>query len=489
MGGTSEARATGQPGAVIAPTPLCRRRSAPYTLAKTWASLTDPNLPRPSRLVLAGMSRLPAGLAFCLRGAVIRTAMHIGVIGAGGMGSRHVENLRSVGGVDVTVFDVDLDRATEVAGRRSLVADDPFHLIADHSIDGIVVASPDDTHAELALACIEAGKPVLVEKPLAETIEDAERVLTVEASIGRRFVQVGFMREFDPEHEALRAEVASGAVGRTILVRCTHANPGFGVPIADALIRSAVHDLHTLRFMTNQEIREVMVHTLPAEEGDRLIRLATITCRLDSALGNITLNMAAGYGYDVQVEVTGERAAWWGRRNQGTPALRKGGKDRVVPGPLARPIPGCIHERDRNVDRVALRPRGSGPLGLGWLRHGGCSQRLHRVRPDPPADSGEPHPSTDRGLVGLRLPASALSLPISGTAAGVSSSARSASRRQPRRRTPTRDPEREMQNDELGRSRIEDRVDTVDGLFRSVAVEENPGDIVPVARFNPGHQL
>ena len=247
--------------------------------------------------------------------------MHIGVIGAGGMGSRHVENLRSVGGVDVTVFDVDLDRAKEVAGRRSLVADDPFHLIADHSIDGIVVASPDDTHAELALACIEAGKPVLVEKPLAETIEDAERVLTVEASIGRRLVQVGFIREFDPEHEALRAEVASGAVGRTILVRCTHANPGFGVPIADALIRSAIHDLHTLRFMTNQEIREVMVHTLPAEEGDRLIRLATITCRLDSALGNITLNMAAGHGYDVQVEVTGERGVVGTERIREVPAL------------------------------------------------------------------------------------------------------------------------------------------------------------------------
>ena len=45
--------------------------------------------------------------------------MHIGVIGAGRMGSRHVENLRSIGGVEITVFDIDLDRASEVAGRLS----------------------------------------------------------------------------------------------------------------------------------------------------------------------------------------------------------------------------------------------------------------------------------------------------------------------------------------------------------------------------------
>ena len=47
--------------------------------------------------------------------------MHIGVIGAGGMGGRHIENLRSIGGLEITVFDVDRDRASEVAGpdRRS----------------------------------------------------------------------------------------------------------------------------------------------------------------------------------------------------------------------------------------------------------------------------------------------------------------------------------------------------------------------------------
>ncbi len=160
--------------------------------------------------------------------------MHIGVIGAGGMGGRHIENLRSIGGVVVTVFDLDRDRASEVAGPDSHVSDDPYHLIADPSIEGIVVASPDDTHAEFALACLRSGKRVLVEKPLAETTEDAELVMVAEAATGHRLVQVGFMREFDPEHEALRAEVASGAIGRPMLVRCTHANPGAGVPIGDA---------------------------------------------------------------------------------------------------------------------------------------------------------------------------------------------------------------------------------------------------------------
>ncbi len=114
------------------------------------------------------------------------------------------------------------------------------------------------------------------------------------------------MREFDPEHEALRTEIERGAVGRPMLIRCTHANVGAGVPPVDAFIRSAVHDLHTLRFLTDQEIQEVMVHTIAAEEDVGLIRLATITCRMDSALGTVALNLASAYGYDVQVEATGE---------------------------------------------------------------------------------------------------------------------------------------------------------------------------------------
>jgi myo-inositol 2-dehydrogenase / D-chiro-inositol 1-dehydrogenase len=241
--------------------------------------------------------------------------MHIGVIGAGGMGSRHVENLRSIGGVEVTVFDVDLDRASEVAGRLSSVADDPYRLIADSSIDGIVVASPDHTHADLTLACLLHGKQVLVEKPMAEATADAERVLMAEASAGRRLVQVGFMREFDPDHQALLAEVNKGTVGRPMLVRCSHANPGDGVPVGDALLRSAIHDLHTLRFLTQQEIREVMVHTIAADKENAPIQMAVIGCRLDSALGNITLNMASGYGYLVEVELVGERGVL---RTEGT---------------------------------------------------------------------------------------------------------------------------------------------------------------------------
>ena len=60
---------------------------------------------------------------------------------------------------------------------------------------------------------------------MAEATADAERVLVAEASAGRRLVQVGFMREFDPDHQALLAEVTKGTVGRPMLVRCSHANP------------------------------------------------------------------------------------------------------------------------------------------------------------------------------------------------------------------------------------------------------------------------
>src|SRR5262245_66149970 len=95
--------------------------------------------------------------------------LSVGVIGTGGMGTRHVLNLhRSIGSARVAaVYDLDQGRASQVAEMcgQALVFDDPEHLINDPHVDAVVIASPDDTHARLTLACLQAGKPVLSEKP------------------------------------------------------------------------------------------------------------------------------------------------------------------------------------------------------------------------------------------------------------------------------------------------------------------------------------
>ena len=93
---------------------------------------------------------------------------------------------------------------------------DPLKLIQDHSVDAVLIASPDDTHADMTLACLDAGKPVLCEKPLATSAEDARKVLNAETSLGRNLISVGFMRRFDPQHAAVKTTAMSGDLGKPL---------------------------------------------------------------------------------------------------------------------------------------------------------------------------------------------------------------------------------------------------------------------------------
>lgn len=94
---------------------------------------------------------------------------------------------------------------------------DALELIGDHDVDAVVIASPAQTHEAFVAACLEAGKPVLCEKPLASSAEAARRVLDAEAALGRRLVQTGFMRRFDPGYVELKSRVDRGEVGAPLL--------------------------------------------------------------------------------------------------------------------------------------------------------------------------------------------------------------------------------------------------------------------------------
>ena len=154
--------------------------------------------------------------------------LRVAVIGTGGMGGRHTRNLaHRVSGVElVAVMDADEERAAAVAGEcggASVFGSGP-DLIHDDAVEGILIASPDPTHAELAVACIEAGKPVFLEWTLGIDIDDARRVLEAEVAGGRELVQVGLMPTFDPQHTALRQAIDSGEFGRPLLFRGIHAH-------------------------------------------------------------------------------------------------------------------------------------------------------------------------------------------------------------------------------------------------------------------------
>ncbi len=239
----------------------------------------------------------------------------VGVIGTGGMGSMHAENIHSrvAGARLAAVSDVDTKRAGEVAGKygSAAVFGDAVELIRDEGVEAVVIASPDPTHAPLVLECLKNEKPVLCEKPLADSADAALAVVEAEVDLGRKLVQVGFMRRYDPRHVAAKEAVESGAVGEPVVFKGWHRNADVppGIDSEWVVINSTIHDIDSARWFIGEEIEEVFVrgmNTAPKLGEDvwdvQMIQFSTIGGRM----GSIETNVVAGYGYEVGVELVGE---------------------------------------------------------------------------------------------------------------------------------------------------------------------------------------
>ena len=107
--------------------------------------------------------------------------IRIGLIGAGIMGADHARLFaEDVPGVSLQVIcDADAKRAQAIADATGAkhIASDPLAVISDSKVDAVVIAAPDQFHASLTIACIEAGKPVLCEKPLSQDLNECLSVL------------------------------------------------------------------------------------------------------------------------------------------------------------------------------------------------------------------------------------------------------------------------------------------------------------------------
>jgi myo-inositol 2-dehydrogenase/D-chiro-inositol 1-dehydrogenase len=240
----------------------------------------------------------------------------VGIIGTGMLGSFHAASLQGkVVGVNLAaVMDLNQTRAKEIAAKcgPARLFQNPLQLIEDDAVDAVVIASPDSTHAELVLACLRVEKPVFCEKPLATTTADAQQILETEMNLGRKLVQVGFVRRYDPQHLSLKQTLDTDTIGRPILFRGWHRAVSIptGITSEDLLVNSVIHDFDSARWLLGQDIEEVFVrgvHTAPELGRDVLdLQLCQLTLSGD-CLATIELYAAARYGYEVGVEVVGER--------------------------------------------------------------------------------------------------------------------------------------------------------------------------------------
>lgn len=228
--------------------------------------------------------------------------VRVGVIGVGGMGTFHARTLAALSGVElVAVADPhtpNADLLRDEFGCRT--ESDPMRLAVADDVDGLVIASPDETHAELAIAALGQQTMILCEKPLATTLADAMAVVDAEVSAGRRLVQLGFMREYDPAHVQL---VDAISTSRTIdYLRAVHRNSNpTPRPIEIIVGQSLVHDIHTARFVTGSEI--VGVHAFGSRAAGDSYRHVLAVCELASGAHAALEFDDGGFAYDVTVEV------------------------------------------------------------------------------------------------------------------------------------------------------------------------------------------
>lgn len=139
----------------------------------------------------------------------------IGVVGTGGIAGCHLKSYQGNPRAElVAVCDINADRAASVAeqwgANRSY--SDPAELFADSDVDAVSICTWNNTHAELAAAAVEAGKHVLVEKPMSRTYAEAQRLEDV-VNAHDRVLQVGFVRRHSANCRVLKSFIDEGELG------------------------------------------------------------------------------------------------------------------------------------------------------------------------------------------------------------------------------------------------------------------------------------
>lgn len=239
----------------------------------------------------------------------------VAVVGTGKMGADHVRRLHEVtsGARVAAVVDVDEQRARQAADEVGCPSyTDPAAALDDPGVEAAVIASPGPAHETTLLEALDRDLPVLCEKPLTPDAASALRVVRAEEKLGRRRIQVGFMRRFDTEYLRLKELLAAGELGRPLMMHCRHRNASVHDYFTTEMLitDSVVHEMDCARWLLDQEITAVTVlrptpsGQAPGELGDPQLVLFETE---DGALVDVEMFATCGFGYQVQAEAVCER--------------------------------------------------------------------------------------------------------------------------------------------------------------------------------------
>jgi len=192
-------------------------------------------------------------------------SVRIGVVGTGKMGRYHVNILASLPSVQFScVVDTDEDKLQTISNKYDVKGFNDYHKIF-RMVDAVVIATPTNTHFEIAKDFLEAGKHVLIEKPLTETVEQAKELIDL-ARNKKLIIQVGHVERFNAAVQQLQKIVRSPYLIES--VRCGPTDKR--IKDVGVVMDLMIHDIDIILNIVNEEpkIINAVGHRIFSEHED-----------------------------------------------------------------------------------------------------------------------------------------------------------------------------------------------------------------------------
>ena len=243
-------------------------------------------------------------------------SLRVGVVGAGAMGADHIDriNNRTSGAYISAIVEPDAGRAAKAAenapGAQTFAKIED--AIAADAVDAVLIAVPGQFHEPVLIPALEAGLPILCEKPLTPDSESSLRIVELEQKLDKPHIQVGFMRRFDPEYNELRKLVESAEAGELLMLRGVHRNPTVGENYDQTMLitDSVVHEFDVIPWLAGSRVVSVEVKYPKANSlaHSGLKEPILVIMELENGvLVDVEMNVNVQFGYQVATEAVFEK--------------------------------------------------------------------------------------------------------------------------------------------------------------------------------------
>ena len=246
--------------------------------------------------------------------------LRVGIIGAGRIGKVHGQSIvyQVPEAEVVAVSDPNVQYAKELAEQLGIPNYYATYeeVLANPDVDAVLICSPTNTHADIAIAAAKAGKHIFCEKPVDLTIEKILATKKAAEDAGVK-LQIGFNRRFDHNHGRVQKLAHDGTLGKVEIVKITSRDPEppspeYAASSGGLYIDMMIHDFDMAMFLSGSDVKEVyatgtsLVDPEIGKAGDVDTAIVVLTFE-NGALGVIDNSRRAAYGYDQRVEVFGEK--------------------------------------------------------------------------------------------------------------------------------------------------------------------------------------